>query len=216
VILSPLDTLKAMIAGAHPHSSRAAHCVIWHAANTPLDHELLDTLTKKGVHISARAESPFAAFAQVALDCRGIAAHQVTASMLIVVEPRLLPSVDEVWRILQRHGMRTVMWVFEAAESPRLRPFEPTPTPFESAQPKPRFGSPPPATNPHVVPNPVSTSSMHLGVAFGPPKLRLAGEASTPSNTPSNTQSETHGRAPTSILTDAELAMLLSDDPANP
>ena len=191
-----------MNGGAVPHTHRAARCVIWHPPGVWIDRELLDILARKGVQVSARVDSEFAAFAQVANDCRGIPNQEVAASMLIVVEPSRLPSVNEVWRVIQRHGMRTVVWAFEAATSPRLHAFQPTQSPFEASQPKPRAGLAAPAAQSQVVPNPVSA----IRVPLGPPKLRLAGEHEDKPMGAERTASA-------SILSDAELAMLLSDDP---
>lgn len=191
-----------MNGSAVPQSHRAARCVIWHPPAVWIDRELLDILARKGVQISARVDSEFAAFAQLAIDCRGIETQEVAASMLIVIEPSRLPSVNEVWRIIQRHGMRTVVWAFEAGASPRLHAFQPAPSSFEAAQPKPRtaLGTTPPQGQ--IVPNPVS----NVRVPLGPPKLRLASDEHEPASP--------EIRPPaTSILSDAELAMLLSDDP---
>ncbi len=175
--------------------------MVWHPPGIVVDRELLETLAKKNVYISARATSEFAAFAQVTLDCRGIAEGVVGASMLLVVEPRRVPAAGDVWRLIHRHGMRTVVWAFDSASSPRLRPYEPAPTPFESAQPKPLFGSPSPATGANVAARAVSASR----VPIGPPKLRLAGEGSE--------AAAGVAKASPSLLSDAELAMLLSDEP---
>jgi len=208
-------------------------CVLWISRGQRPDSELLGALDRKGLEVEVCAD-PFEALARVCVASRaGNDRSAARASVMLLCDPETLDRVGEVTRLTDRYAPRARLWVFDSG-SRRLRgagkeetdrwsgtemrspadPAGPTRGPIgaQGARPTPRSE---PRPSPHAAARPNT------------PALRLSGNGSLPTRPDDGEEKPDKSRAteagpsepapagPAGLLSDEELAMLLStDDPA--
>lgn len=188
------------------------HCVLWHAPDCPPSPELTALLAQRGLALET-CDNPYAAAARLCrLERTGRARRRAaqggleapsapmpqSALVLLLAEPSRLPLREGIIRVLELHAPSTVCWVYERAAGPSLRTVEL----HSLANERPEQDKP-------VVPN-GSNHPRPSRLPQDPPSLTLVTPppASGPApQVPINTAN---------LLTDEELAMLLSDGDPQP
>lgn len=127
--------------------------------------------------------------------------------MLLLVNAASLERLPEVLAAAHRYAPTAVVWEFDTVAR-RLHAYGAPPAAIRPAQSMPLAAAP--ATEPKLA---ITRPSR-----VGPPKLKLAGEGPLPPAPESEVEPPlSAGRAPTQpvrqVLTDEELAMLLSPEP---
>ena len=213
-------------------TSRASiHCVLWHAPDAPPTPELTSLLVQRGVSLET-ASNPYAAAAKVCRLERTARARRrpeadatdappapadAPSLVLLLCEPARLPLRDALARVLELHAPRTLCWVYEKTTGPKVRTI-----PLAQIG---TLGSPTPAPVPAPIPPPAPGRSAHVA-----PTMRLTSTEPSPRLVPGDRDPDSPGpsaslqpspraepkpaQAPIntgSVLTDEELAMLLSD-----
>lgn len=102
-------------------------CIIWHAAHTVADPDLIAALMSRRMHVVA-CSTPFDALAHVCAAARGAGVRgpgvPTPATLLVLSDPGELPGVVNVVTLTGRYAARAACWTFEASGSRRLRPIE--------------------------------------------------------------------------------------------
>lgn len=186
-----------------PTHSRADRCIVWRPRGTPPDRELLDALARRSLVIT-HCQDPFGAV--------GALCGERTVSgalVLLIVDPAKLARVSEVVNAARRYSPRAVFWEFDST-SRRLRAFVPADTAATSAAaPRAvREVSAHPRAEPKV--------SIARPAPLSAPHLKLAGEGPLPPACEEAEALSAGKDAPQpvrQVLTDEELAMLLSPGP---
>lgn len=187
----------------------ALRCVIWHAAAGELPGELLSSLSRRIGRMSVCTD----ALTAVAECClierehrRALAAANPAAppvgGVLVVVHPRQLPEAPHVLDAVRTYAPCVAAWWYDRGANPKLRGVvegdvqtwtaPPTPATLERPAPPavtvvtPRLPAPATTNGHHAAPAPAQTAHLHTQ----PAQVR---------------------RGP--LLTEDELAMLLSDEP---
>lgn len=189
-----------MDGGADGKHGGAARCVVWRAKGSPLPRDLSNALTRPDFQV-AECDNQFEAVARL---CTSREESQQT--VLLIVEPKMLPAIPEVGDVIERYAPMTTMWVFESQPQPQIRAV----TPMDRAQwekaNKPTAPTPPvnPAsvtriqapqrTGPvlktavrDIAHDAVTTTRLKMPQAPQAPQLRLAGDglqAAAPSAPP--------------------------------
>jgi hypothetical protein len=230
-----------------------ARCVVWCPRDpsapreqpAKLPRELRELLAPRASSVECHAE-PLDALASMVLHERGFVsgAHK-DPMLLILVEPSRLVGIDALVAAMSKYAHRAAVWQYDPASPKRLARYTAPIAPPESnghshsngngngnaATPAPRprtIAATPPAFVSWVgMPGPMPTPQNTQRPA---PRLRLAGEATTPAEAPvkplpTATVSGLPSVAPTPSnappaakpsLTDEEVAMLLGDAPRGP
>jgi hypothetical protein len=198
--------------------------VLWHAPEAPPTAELTSLLVQRGVTLET-CSNPYAAAARVCRLERAARARQCPGDeefadeprplsapglVLLLAEPARLPMREALARVLELHAPRTICWVYEQADGPRLRPVQIGQIGVcASGGPGDTEMAPPPAPKAPLDP-PASRPPARLSLA--PSDTRLPASEAAPAGRSSSQVPINTG----SVLTDEELAMLLADgdDPA--
>ncbi len=207
-------------------------CVLWLARGLTPDPELLGALERKGLTVEA-CSSAYEALARICVASRlGADASRASAAVLLLCDPDRLDRAGEVAALAERYAPRSKSWVFESG-SRRLRAATAEDTARWNGT-EVRFGSAVQGANAHgaqsrpAVAVAMAAAPAPSAVRPGSPALRLSGRGTlppisdadplaTPDKTGATGESEgsTLQNGPADLLTDEELAMLLSpDDPA--
>lgn len=205
---------------ARAASPSNAKCILWHAPGQPPRPDLLGALNRPGFR-AKKCQSAWSAFAHLTARTGEWATCPGEAAVLVLVNPDALPGVADLVDIVDRYNPASAVWMYDPAGKPQLRAV----TAADLAAW--RSGTGQPSTPQPVVPAPIRTSA---------PALRLAGEGPLASPSPARvaqaqrapdpnpdvkvvprTQREpSQGEPPASaaqpLLSDEELAMLLSED----
>lgn len=166
---------------------RRVRCILWHAPRANVPEALLTALDRRGVGFVARS-NPFGACAEACALARDKSPHEKV--VLLLVEPGTLPRVAEVADTLHEYAPDVVLWSFEAAATPQLRAYVAS---------EPRIPEPTP-------PSPLPPPQVQIPNGL---RERLGQISPRPNATPAP-EVEPLGR---SLLSQEELAMLLSDEP---
>lgn len=170
---------------------RTTRCVIWHPRGQGIDPELVAALRSKSIELAARADNEFAAFSAICGLAKGADGAE-SATVLLIVDPKVHPAAGQLSQMVTRYPVRTVVWVYDPGSKPKLRAASARDF-VAPVAPVPASLAPVPAV---AVPGAMET---------GAPKLRLAGE--------SDEMGERAKPAPSHLLTDEELALLLASEP---
>jgi hypothetical protein len=190
-----------MDGGAGGNHGGQAKCVVWRAKGSPLPGPLANALTRPDFQVT-ECDNQFEAVARL---CK--ARDPSSQTVLLLVEPKVLPAMSEVGDIIDRYAPDTTLWVFESQPAPQIRAVTPadraawereTPVAYaagaETAPPPRRAG---PVLNPatkRIADDAVSTSKVKMPA---PPRLRLAGEGPAPQPAPAHVAKELKVQPPT-------------------
>lgn len=199
-----------------------ARVVVWHARGKPPRPELSAAINRPGFRC-VRCEHAWAAFAHVTSRAGDCAPLPGESMVLLVVEPADLQGLTDVIDMIDRYTPSAKIWAYESAASPRLREVAADDLAGWRGEPpvKPHEGE--------VAPKPANPTPS------SPPGLRLAGEGALPPERSSIDTPDTPHPHPdvkmrppesgpvqdgaatpqppiTPLLSDEELAMLLSGD----
>lgn len=212
-----------MTGGADHTPGRSARCVVWHAKGRGLDPDLSRALAKRPEFEVVRCESEFAAMAEVCRD-------RDRPTVLLLVEPEQLSEREDVLRLLPVYAPATRTWRFDAAASPSLRAVTPEGRGREASEGTSgagHRGPEAPVASP-LIEGVIGTS--RVKVAPPPPRLRLAGEGPARQSSAGEVKPARAGAAnagtgepelpseasepadASRLLSEEELAMLLSTD----
>jgi hypothetical protein len=176
-----------MDGGAGSNQGGQARCVVWRAKGTPLPGPLANALTRPDFLVT-ECDNQFEAVARL---CR--AREPGGQTVLLLVEPKVLPAMSDVGDIIDRYAPETTLWVFESQPSPQIRAVTPAdraawerevPVAYAvgaETAPARRAG---PVLNPatkRIADDAVSTSKVKMPA---PPRLRLAGDGPSPAAQP--------------------------------
>jgi hypothetical protein len=103
----------------------SARCILWHAPDSAIPEELLESLSRRSVRI-APCTSPFSA---VGMACRHEQAARAEQDegptpeplVLLLVFPASLPRAPEVVAALKRYAPRAACWCYERGANQALR-----------------------------------------------------------------------------------------------
>jgi hypothetical protein len=149
--------------------------VVWRPRGSSLPTPLANALVRPDFQVS-ECDNQYEAVARL---CG--AKETVARTVLLIVEPKMLPETAEVGAVIDRYAPTTTLWVFETEPAPQIRavtsadraawtasrPAPATPTPSRAG----------PALNPAVraiTDDAVTTTRVKMSQ---PPRLRLAGDS---------------------------------------
>lgn len=168
-------------------SGSLTRCVVWHPRGVGVAPELASALSRRGIQWTS-VEGGMLALARLC-----VAARAKEKSILLVVEPRAQPELGAVGEAAGRYAGDALIWVYEGGAATQLRAVS-----WEEL-----LGGRVP-TKPEVVVRARREDRP-------PPELRLAGDGAAPP------RSGSAGEGANSVmLTEEELAMLLSPEPPAP
>jgi len=175
-----------MNGGADGKHGGAARCVVWRAKGSPLPRDLSSALTRPDFQVT-ECDNQYEALARL---CNSDEESRQT--VLLIVEPKMLPAMPEVGDVIDRYAPMTTMWVFESQPSPQIRAVTPMDrsqweqvrpaTAKPTAMPTPiplapqRVGPVLKAAVRDIAHDAVATTKLKMPQAPRPPKLRLAGD----------------------------------------
>ena len=150
--------------------SAGSRCVLWHAPGTVPPADLVTSLQRREVQISA-CTNPFAAIARACLlerdnDERTDDPQQRDALVLLLVCPRELDRAATVVDAAHRYAGRTACWWYDPSDNPRLRAV--------TDEDLDQWPGATPMDAPSMVIRPPERSESR-------PRLKLAGESTMPS-----------------------------------
>lgn len=201
-------------AGKSPHSVGRVVCVLVHHRDHPPSDRLRRALRIKNVEILPSSE-PFAALATYCSVAKQVG---VSLAILLLAEPDEIPDSAELASLANRYVPKGSVWLFTAEPNEQVREVRPSDIKAWSTT----------SGRGHlrgaIEDKPLRDDSPQsvIGGQHGGPTLRIApgstsfdgyadeDEAQT-GDDPGNDQSDPPENGP--VLTDEELAMLLSDDP---
>jgi len=190
--------------------------MVWHARGAEPPASLLDVLRRRGLKPDATSS------AHVALGwaCGSSGPDRSEPVILVLDRPRELPGAEDVLGVLAWAGPGVVCWLYDSETNPRLSAVVPSTMTrgsiravFSSAPSPGRTSgadSPPAQTAVGVV-LPAVGGVGGAGRSGASPALKLAGTASLATESGEPVRARPSARE---LLTDEELAMLLSEDPA--
>jgi hypothetical protein len=113
-----------MMAGTRVQSS-TSRCVLWHAPGTAPPADLVQSLERRGVELTA-CTTPYSAIARACLrerenDERTDDPSQRDSLVLVLVTPLRLEQPAEVVDAMRRYAPRTACWWYDPSANPRLR-----------------------------------------------------------------------------------------------
>jgi hypothetical protein len=111
--------LIAMDGGAGGKHGGQARCVVWRPRGSPLPGPLASALVRPDFQVT-ECDNQFEAVANLCL--RREASQQ---AVLLVVEPKMLPTMSEVGEIIDRYAPNTTLWMFENQPAPQIRAVTP-------------------------------------------------------------------------------------------
>jgi hypothetical protein len=210
-----------------PGRHALTRCVLWRPPHIQIPQDLLASLQRRNIAITDCTDG----FAATAHLCR----LQHTGRdpfVLLLVSPGHLPEAAEVLEVAARCAPHAARWWYDARSNPRLRQVTEEDIAAWAPAPPPSIASAFTAVEPLGPRRPAPAPSSSGG---GPPALRLtrdgngtkapaaepkAGPARNGSGPhlsgPAADESENPPRPPSTLLTNEELAMLLSDDIPTP
>ncbi|MEZ6235658.1 MAG: hypothetical protein R3B68_15860 [Phycisphaerales bacterium] len=229
-----LPAYTALVPGPTDRQAMPIHCVLWHAPDSPPTPQLTALLASRRVTIETCTD----VFAAAARLCRahrtGRIARRATAEdsengsgedsgeragepgkdsaatlVMLLVEPEGLADRRALARVVELHAPRTVCWVYQAKATPALRS---VPLATLAAEPASSGNATADAERDAAPPPPVVTVAPTLRLARSEPERptgdvprREPAPPRPPAQVPINNGS---------VLTDEEMAMLLTgDDP---
>src|SRR5262245_19836414 len=174
-----------MAGGADGKHGGAAWCVVWRAKGSPLPRDLSTALKRPDFQVT-ECDNQFEAVARLCTS-----REQSSQTVLLLVEPKMLPAIPEVGDVIDRYAPMTTMWVFESQPSPQIRAVTPLDrAQWEKVTTKPAAAPPPqhpqrvgPALKASVrdiAQDAVTTTRLKMPQAPQPPQLRLAGDGPQP------------------------------------
>jgi hypothetical protein len=178
-----------MDGGADGKHGGAARCVVWRAKGSPLPRDLSSALKRPDFQVT-ECDNQFEAVARLCTS-----REESGRTVLLVVEPKMLPAMPEVGDVIDRYAPMTTMWVFESQPQPQIRAVTPvdraqwekvskptTPTPPANPAAVTRIQAPQ-RTGPvlktavrDIAHDAVTTTRLKMPQAPKPPQLRLAGD----------------------------------------
>ncbi len=205
-------------------------CVLWLVPGRTPDAELLGALDRKGLLVETAAD-PYGALGRICAASRS--AHS-RASVLLFCDPRDLAHAGDVARLAERYAPRAKAWIFDstarslrAASSEDFAAWTEPKVQVPSGEVvEPGPGRPPravaarmprPAAHPAAAHRPRAAGGLKLSGTGSLPPLPEIDESQTPDKTAGAAMpdGEPGTSTPAGLLSDEELAMLLSpDDPA--
>lgn len=209
--------------GSGSGSSRRARCVLWCPPDSESQTGLVDALQR---HPEFDIEVVHSGYDAFALLCQRAAAAKATGDspILVLVDPPKLTGAVRVMESAAIYAAASATWAFDGSTPPRFRGI----TLEEVAaltHPKPAQPWPGKPTESHTEikvagaitgPRPMPVTGADPGIVFSakvpidPPQLRLTG--SDPVGPPSE-GAKAQPQTTSHLLTDEELAMLLSSEP---
>lgn len=188
-------------ARAQSASEKGAICVLLARGEPPAD--LLESLSLRAVTV-VRCPDAFGAMAEIMR-----LVHAPEPLILLIVEPGTVPRAAELARSVERYAPQAVCWRFDSAARPALRGYI-APAERPAARVQPANGAPASSSRaePRLRLTGIDESSPPVAGANAPAPARVPQESPEPER---GAQPATPDR-PADLLTEAELAMLLSHD----
>src|SRR5688572_7344716 len=111
--------------GPGAKSAAGSRCVLWHAPGTALPADLVTSLERRGVEMSA-CTSAYTAMARACLlerenDERTDDPAQRDSLVLVLVSPKDLAKPADLVDAMRRYATRTACWWYDQSANPRLR-----------------------------------------------------------------------------------------------
>lgn len=111
--------------GTSARSGPASRCVLWHAPGTALPADLVMSLERRGVKMTA-CTSAYTAMARACMlerenDERTDDPGQRDSLVMVLVTPRELARPAELVDAMRRYATRTACWWYDVGANPRLR-----------------------------------------------------------------------------------------------
>src|SRR5262245_18222274 len=176
-----------MAGGADGKHGGAAWCVVWRAKGSPLPRDLSTALKRPDFQVT-ECDNQFEAVARLSHS-----REESLQTVLLIVEPKMLPGMPDVGDVIDRYAPMTTVWVFESQPQPQIRavtpmvraqweqtckPTAPTPpaTPASPAPAPQRVGPVLKTAVRDIAHDAVTTTRLKMPQAPKPPQLRLAGD----------------------------------------